>query len=460
MASNIKFCSECGSNLVSVHENAQTLTPTLPENNQRDSFATDQEEIEPVKINVYDLGVRLEETVASIFEKMGYTAERRKRVPTRSGATAEIDIVLTRGNRRKAVECKNYDTSRAVGVSDLRVFKDKLADTGIISGTFITNTVFSEDAEKLAESTGIELWDGDELREKFFSYSIGRIGNPSLVQDPVLPLQQDFTSASNLSLRNSQAVNLFSAVLLYHPYVIVKYRLRSVRNDPTRHSHVITDDGTYFVDALDGDIINRERSVLESMAGLFKNKERRVESKEDKIVSEDIMTLKPISQPILTTSDYQTSVAEPSVSEEEAVKLVKNYVVEKNTQNIKYKIKIRGELETRSFKVVPRLNEVDVRGQKLVYVPKWDLQYEIGNRSFERRSIASSDRSIEDALSKCEKCTLLKKTPIAICEVCGAPLCEKHSYQEGGKWLCEDHVSASLSQQIKQKGFFSKFRGK
>ena len=113
-----------------------------------------EEDSEPVKLNTYDLGVQLENTTASIFQKMGYSVEKRQRVQTKSGATAEIDILLVRGIRRRAVECKNYDQSRSVGIQDLRVFKDKLGDTGIASGIFVTNTYFSEDSEKLANSTG------------------------------------------------------------------------------------------------------------------------------------------------------------------------------------------------------------------------------------------------------------------------------------------------------------------
>jgi Restriction endonuclease len=168
------------------------------------------------------------------------------------------------------------------------VFKDKLMDTGIAAGVFVTNTTFSEDAERLAESTGIELWDRDELHEKFFAYAIGRIRNPSLVQDPILPLQMDFGTASALSIRNTNAVHLFSAVLLYHPYVQVKFRFQTTRRDPKGKSHTISDNGTYFIDALDGDIINREKGVLESLGGLFRKREERLASKEDKMVSEDL----------------------------------------------------------------------------------------------------------------------------------------------------------------------------
>jgi len=413
--------------------------------------------LEPVKLNTYDLGVQLENTTASIFEKMGYSVEKRKRVPTKSGATAEIDILLIRGIRKRAVECKNYDPSRSVGVQDLRVFKDKLGDASISSGIFVTNTYFSEDSQKLADSTGIELWDGDKHREKFYAYAIGRIKNPSLVQDPILPLNLDFASASSLSLRNNQSIRLFSSVLLYHPYFLIKHRLQATRKDPTGKAHTVTDNGTYFVDALDGEIINRERSVVESITGLFKKKEERMESREDKMVSEDLDSIASISKPVLSTSDYQVSVAEPEVTEEDAARIVKSHVVERNKQDVQYVAKVKGETETRSFKVVPRLNEVTIRGTKLVYVPKWDLEYEAGQASFSRRFLASSGRTLEDGLAKCQKCTLLKKETVAVCEVCGKPLCEKHAYQEGG-WLCEDHISDKLREETKGTGLFSRFK--
>lgn len=421
------------------------------------SLESESEDEGPVKLNVYDLGIQLEGTTAAILEKMGYSVKKRQRVPTKSGATAEIDILIERGTRRKAVECKNYDESRSVGVSDLRVFKDKLADTGIAVGVFVTNTSFSEDSEKLAESTGIELWDGDDLREKFFAYAIGRIRNPSLVQDPILPLQMDFETASSLVLKNNNAVHLFSAVLLYHPYVQVKYRLQAVRSDPTGKSHTISDSGTYYVDGLDGDIINREKGMLENLGGLFKKKEERLASKEDQMISEDLETITPVTKPVLSTSDYQVSVAEAGVTEEDAVKIIKSYAVEKNRQEIKYKIKVRGELETRSFGVVPRQREVSVRGTRLTYVPKWNLEYEAGQTSFSRRFLASSNRTLVDELAKCSKCTILKKPTVAVCEECGRPLCEKHSYQEE-RWLCEDHISDALREQTKGSGLLSKFK--
>lgn len=452
---NPKFCPECG-------EKLQSEESLISQQKQSDFNANPsqiEKEPQPVKYNTYTLGVDLENTTASIFEKMGYLVEKRKRVPTKSSATAEIDILLIRGNRKRLVECKNYDPSRSVPVSDMRVFKDKLSDTGILSGVFVTNTYFSEDATKLADSVGIELWDGDEHKEKFYAYSIGRIRNPSLIDAPVLPLTMDFSTASSLYLRNKNAVRLFSSVLLYHPYIIVKYRLQAKRNDPTRKSHSFSDSGTYFVDALDGDIINGETNIVGNILGFIKSKEERLRSKEDKLVTEDLDTITPVSQAVLSNADYNVSPAEPEISEEEATKIVKSHLIEKNKKEVSYETKKRGEIETRYFSFVPRLNEISVRGVKMVYVPKWNLEYESGDNSFSRRYLASSSRTLEDDLAKCRKCTLLKRDTVAVCEKCGIPLCEKHAYEEE-RLLCEDHISDSLRQEIKGKSVFSTFKRK
>lgn len=455
---NQKFCLECGTNLQSV---GVALSQTQAEKSKDESSplpeSANEEATKPAKLNTYDLGISLENTAASILEKMGYTVEKRKRVPMRSGRTAEIDLLLTRGNRRRAVECKNYDPSMSVPVSDMHVFKSKLEEIGILSGIFITDTLFSEGARSLADSFGIELWDKDLFKEKAFIHLIGRTQTVSLVDEPILPLTLDFSTATSLNLRNSQFIHLISAALLYHPYHIVKYRLQARRNDPTGRIHKFSDAGSYFVDALDGDIVNVERNIAGSITALFKKKEERLKSKEDQLVSQDLDIIASVNMPVLSNSDYIVSAPEPEISEEETTRIIKSHLVEKNTKEVSYGIKVRGELETRSFTFVPRLNEIEIRGLKLVYVPKWDLEYEAGNSNFSRRFLGSSGKVLEDDLAKCRKCTILKKDATAVCETCGIPVCDKHLYDEG-KLLCEDHISDRLREELKGKSVFSRFK--
>lgn len=415
------------------------------------SGSFEEDEFPQVKLNTYKLGVNLEDMTAAIFQRMGYSVEKRKRVPTVSGATAEIDILARRGTRVKAIECKNYDESRCVGISDLRVFNSKLQDTKIYSGLFVTNTSYSEDSEKFAESTGMDRWDGDILREKYFTYQLGRIKNPSLVQDPVLPLEASFEDASRVVLRNNQQVRLSNSTLIYHPYIQVKYRMQAKRLDGNKKSHSFRDEGAYFVDALDGDIVNKERSVAQSFGTLFKKKEEKLQSRENKMVAEDLESKTPVTRPVLPTSDYNVSVAEPEVKESEAVKIVQGHVINKNTKTVRYEMKVKGEVVTKSFDFVPKMKETSVRGTKLVYVPKWDLEFESLQHDYSRRILASSNRVLVDDLAKCSQCTMLmKKSSAVVCEECGKLLCDKHAYQEG-RWLCVDHISDEMREQVQGK---------
>lgn len=450
---NPRFCPECGADINlggSAQANHLTESGALPIDEQEDEFQS-------VRLNTYDLGVNLENMTAAIFGRMGYSVEKRKRVPTRSGATAEIDLLIRRGERMKAVECKNYDESRPVGVSDLRVFNSKLTESGIFAGIFVTNSAFSEDSEKFAESTGLELWDGDRLREMRFQYELGRIRDPSLLHDPILPLETDFAAATRLPLKNSHLIRIAEACLLYHPYIQVKFRLRARRKDPKGKVHTIQDEGTYFVDALDGDIINQEKNVIQHLGVLLKKKEKRMQSREDKMVSLDLKTRTPITAPVLQARGYKVAVAEPEVTEKEAVNIVQGHVIEVNTETISYEIKVKGEMKTRHLTVVPRLKEISIRGTQLIYVPKWIVEFEALQSTYSRRIMASSGAILEDDLAKCSKCTLLRKSSTVICESCGRTLCEKHAYFEG-RWLCQDHISGTLKEEIKSKGLLSRLK--
>ncbi|MCM8803442.1 MAG: hypothetical protein NC827_09120 [Candidatus Omnitrophica bacterium] len=74
-----------------------------------------------------------------------------------------------------------------------------------------------------------------------------------------------------MPIRNPHVVNLYSAVLFYHPYIKVKYRLLAQRRDPKGKIHKISDEGVCIVDALDGDIINKEKDIIEKLVYFSRN---------------------------------------------------------------------------------------------------------------------------------------------------------------------------------------------
>ena len=85
------------------------------------------------------------------------------------------------------------------------------------------------------------------------------------------------------------------------------------------------------------------------------------------------------------------------------------------------------------------------------------MQYESGERDYQRRILASSGLVLEDVLAKCIEVQLLRGVTVAVGDVCGLTICEKHTYEEGGGLLCEDHISSVLRESIKGKGLLSRF---
>ncbi len=455
---NPKFCPECGANLGHQEARSVETAKVIPPPPSPDTRPLAHEDAEMRKVSAYELGERLEQMAASIFKNLGYSVEVRKKVQTRTGSVCEFDVLLRRGPRTMAIECKNYDVSRAVGIQDLHVFRDKLIQSDIYSGIFITNTTFSDDAVKLATDTdtNIDLWDGAELRERYTATALGRLGT-GVDEHTVLPLATDFATATSLSLKNRNVVQLFNPMLVYHPYIQVSYRLQARRKDGARKTHRFSDTGTYFVDALEGDIINRDRGMMASIGDMFKGKEARLSSKEDRMVAEDLKGLPSTTKAVLSTTEYKTVVEKCSFSIEEAAETVKSYAIKKNAQDVSYEMKVKGETVTRTFRFTPEAGEVAIYGTKLIYAPQWNMTFEAGQSIFSRRILASSNRILSDGLAKCNICTLLKKQSVVVCEVCGRPLCDKHSYLEG-RYLCMDHISESLRAQVKSKGFFSIFK--
>lgn len=410
-------------------------------------------------VTTKELGNTLEDNVALIFKNMGYDVKVRQRFSTQSG-TAEIDILLSKGNRRRGVECKNYGQSRYIGIKELRDFKGRLEQVGILSGLFVTNTFFSGEAEQYADSTGIETWDKSDLQEKLLIFFTGRDGLDKAETIQALRMIQPFAAVSAVNLKNSQSIRLSTSLLVYHPYYLVKYRVYGTRKDPTGRVHKLIDEGTCIIDAIDGDVINRESGIVEGIGGLLGPKEKRMEKKEDKLVTRDLVNGVPEKQTLTSTSDYETKTLEPQVSGASAWKIARDYAIDKNTRTVQYEPKRSDDSFPRTMKITPKEAEVSRRGVSLVHVPKWNLEYESGQMTFQRKSLASSGTMVRDSLAKCEKCSILHRSTIAVCDICGLPLCEKHSYEEAGATLCENHVSNEMRQKLKSGSFMSKVFGK
>ncbi|MBV9175938.1 MAG: restriction endonuclease [Nitrososphaeraceae archaeon] len=278
-----KFCPNCG----------KSLWVTTSETNDSDSGSTDNviqskeitasfqdsfkeipkgEEIrgEFQEETTYSLGIKLEETVELILKKRGYTTEMRLKLEGNSGALNEIDVLVKRQNKVRAVECKNYKESRLVGIKEIRDFESKILDLPYITDAmFVTNTRFSSEAETYAKHTEITLYDGEKLKNEFYLMSIGRLDSSSpssadipqqdIILEFALPLTMNYRQATRLDLVNSYSAKISYAALILRPFCVFNYIIDVKRR--LLIGRRLHEEGTHIVDAMTGEIL----SIIENI---------------------------------------------------------------------------------------------------------------------------------------------------------------------------------------------------
>lgn len=433
---NPKFCPNCGVNL-RVEKEHQTFI----------SIDAD----EGVQSAIYELGKKLEECVAKILEAKGYEIKMREKIKGVSGVPHEIDIVAKKGNVVKAVECKNWKAP--VGKEDIQKFHDTLRDLGKNwNGIFVSFAGFTEDAENLAEYYGIDKWDSDFLKEEFWAISVGRAEyatvEKSLTVKNALPLRIDFLKAAELELKNKEKVTTYG-MLSYHPYFVISYSYRAKVKDPTKKTHTFTDEGKVFIDGLDGTVLNpppsKDIQTISRMLKTVLSKDVREESRRSKMLIQELQNSAMVKEyDIKAGENYKVRILQPSVSHRSINKSALEYIVQKNTKTIIYTPKKSEDeflLGTKAIKYVPKSKNINIRGRTLVFIPRWDITFEVFNRTYSREVLSYSGTVLEDTIKCCPKhIGFLKKDSVAVCEVCGQALCAAHVFQCPicGKWLCEE----------------------
>lgn len=403
-----------------------------------------------------------------ILRHMNYTTEMRQKLEDEKTRTKhEIDIVAKRGPRITAVECKNYRDGSVVGMEDVRNFRQKLTDLKITTGLFVTNVRYSSNVENYAQGNSITLWDGEELREKFFSMTIGRLpANESARLELALSPTVDYRTAIGLQLANAGSAKVSQARLVFHPYYSVHFKLKAVRYDPVKDKHVVDDEGSYVIDGLDGEIINPEEGAMKKLGSIFKKAEEKEERRADKMVTDDILGLRAEENLTMEqTTDFGISRISPEVKEKAVLRAVTDRVIAKNVKEESYEVLVgRGkdrDTETRKFTIVPKAEEVAIRKSSLVYVPFWDVEFEAGQRTFSRRILASSARTIRDEIALCPEhfslggLQFVKKQTQAVCEICGSAFCPDHvTLAPDGMYYCEEDLPEQYKpKEPEKKGF-------
>jgi hypothetical protein len=422
------------------------INKTIEQNGQeRPAPPIEREEIdeqEGIETTAYSKGKKFEDIVESILKAEGYSTTKRQRLDGQKGKS-EVDILAVkkyRGKEKKlAVECKNYD--KPVPVKEVRDFLSKLEDLEIPNGLFVAYKEFSSDAKTWGEKGGIQLWDGDTVYQKFYELQVGRLKTGEEVRfNYNLPLRIDYAQATHLDLANKEKVEI-SAKLIWRPFYKVFYEVHCTQHDPIKRKHQIDDEDFNIVNAL---------------------RETPKEEKETDIFIEELEQTPEEGQSFYQPEDYKLIKLSPHLTQGAAKAETIGYVIEKNTRVIQMPQKRgrrRNELDdvlsiffdTREWTLKPSPRDVRIRDIQIVYVPKWEIEFQSKDYTYVRVMSGNSGTSLADTITYCSKHRLedflgFKKKTVAVCDTCGQALCQEHIFRcpTCSSWLCEkDSIQCS-----------------
>jgi hypothetical protein len=307
------------------------------------------------------------------------------------------------------------------------------------------------------------LWDGDQLKERFFSMTLGRLGSgQQTLLELALPVNLTFEEISRLELANPELARV-QARLVLHPYYKIDWKIDIIRYDSGRGKHRLQDQGVYVIDALDGEVINPKENLMSSLVGgFFKKSDEKLAMKEERQIVEDLAAIRPESKYKVTqTSDYVASQLKPTVRAESAQKTAIQQIIDDTRREESYEVRTRHGEETKKILLMAKPSEVVIKRSSLIYVPKWDLDIESGQVTFMRKALASSKIMLVDTIAHCPRhfsigeTQLIKKQTFAICEICGGAFCKDHVFRTDNKFYCEEHnpnKSVSSGAQISSQG--------
>ena len=453
-----KFCTSCGAPIkeikVSVTEQVGEI---IKEEIKQDENFSEPKTTEPIleiqtKKTTKTLGDNLEEIVSKILRDKGYETLLRQKKIGNSGQYNEIDVLATRKGTTLAVECKNYAKGTKVGIKEMRDFTAKLEDLDLEKGLFVTSADFSSDARGWAGNSPLEidLWNGSEVEKEFLQVSLGRSQSHVVRVENSLAPKGTFEDYSVLLLKNKEAVGIKLAELTFSPFYIVSFNLREQFKTPDKQIHSVYNSGKYFVNGLSGEIIYRSDERGNTSSKL---------DEEQKQVIRDLEEIEPQrTVEVIQANNCKITKTEPSMLPKEANFKVQTQIIEDNKTTIEYKVRLpRNETENRDYTHVPNRKEIKTQS-KLIYAPRWEIEFESGEFNYKRIVLPASDVVIQDDIANC-KHTFRTKHTFAVCSVCGIAKCEGDIMQdEKSVCYCKKHApeetkskkESGLSQKLKR----------
>jgi hypothetical protein len=469
-----KFCRDCGASLESEEEPSLKSTPldkksdstankileesSNPIKTEMKSNSYKEKGINPEpteesannKSSVYDLGIDFEDWVEAILKAQKYSTQRRVRLDGKKGKS-EIDILAKRwirGSEEKiAVECKNYEEK--VPVIAIRDFLSKLEDLQIKNGLFAVYNGFSSEAYTWGQSGGLEMWDGVQVKDKYFEMKVGRMKQGEVAKfEYCLPITVDYDKAVKVDFDNGDKVEIIDAKMIWKPFYKISFKVDCIRIDPSKQKHTINDSGYLVCDAMrETKKVSKSTvtNVMKTLGLLDQTQEGKREDKEGEIFLK-LLEQEPLqgfsqNQPV----NYRIIKLNPIMTENDAKDRVIKSAIEQNTRVASYWRKNETFLDAKDFTVAPNHKDIRITKSQLIFIPKWEIEFKSKDYKYIRIISANDGTIIFDNLRFCaDKHWLdgfVNAKDVAVCDICGKALCKDHILKCPicGSWRCESH---------------------
>lgn len=397
-------------------------------------------------------GEAFEKLIRHILNSAGFTILkfREHRLKINSDYIGDLDVLALdpKTNLRIGVSCKEYHGDQKASSEEFSHFISMLEHEGIKHGIFavakeasgvirprITDTLLRknirilllehDEIEKLEslilmkDTTQVEEYfrknlflDGDE---NSFNDNLGsrkQVYGKTVKCENLLPINFDNKQMPEYIVNGDEFSPTVSTLYL-EPYFVLDYGITVEARHPQNFEILDRkeEQGTYFIDASKGRILHENEPIYKHLENYCTNY---------------------VSNESISEFGFSIQKIERRIDFGEFIKKIKNDIASRNEIRKDY-VDSKERLKTKIVK--PKGDQVHILSKHFIYVPIWEVEFHLGDKSYKRKYFAYDGESLTDELIQCNQC---KKQTHSVCTQCFATSCEDHqrACMECAKILC------------------------
>lgn len=396
-------------------------------------------------------GESFEKRIALILNNAGFVVSNNPiSVKSQGAIIGDLDVVAQdpKSGKQIGVSCKEYFSTNPSS-ENFSHFVEMLEHEGIFHGIFASATDISNRVEPRVKDTfyrkGIRiilLKDENVLHlekliydkqyanvEEYFRKNLfldndnnsfnNNLGSKKLIYgktvkcENLLPINFDNKQMPEYIVNGSEFSPTISTLYL-EPYFVFDYGLTVEARNPQTFEVLEKKEerGMYFIDASKGHILDNNEKIYEHLKKYYTNY---------------------VSNESISEYGFTIQKIEKRIDLNEFIKKTRNDIASRNEIRKDY-VNSKGQTQTKIVK--PKADEVHILSKHLVYVPIWDVEFKLGDKTYKRKYFAYDGDSLIDDLTLCNLC---KKQTHSVCTQCYSTSCEDHqrACKECAKILCE-----------------------